>query len=68
MDVMWLDIEHTDGKKYFTWDSRKFPGKIKFLFSYLLRGSTSLGEQGGKFSDLVVLVAAGVLGFFAFSQ
>ena len=23
MDVMWLDIEHTDGKKYFTWDSRK---------------------------------------------
>jgi alpha-glucosidase (family GH31 glycosyl hydrolase) len=26
MDVMWLDIEHTDGKKYFTWDARKFPG------------------------------------------
>jgi len=25
MDVMWLDIEHTDGKRYFTWDSRKFP-------------------------------------------
>ena len=24
MDVMWLDIEHTDGKKYFTWDARKF--------------------------------------------
>ena len=22
MDVMWLDIEHTDGKKYFTWDAR----------------------------------------------
>ncbi|KAI1725884.1 glycosyl hydrolases family 31 domain-containing protein [Ditylenchus destructor] len=20
MDVMWLDIEHTDGKRYFTWD------------------------------------------------
>jgi hypothetical protein len=19
-DVLWLDIEHTDGKKYFTWD------------------------------------------------
>ena len=27
MDVMWLDIEHTDGKKYFTWDARKFPGQ-----------------------------------------
>lgn len=25
MDLMWLDIEYTDGKKYFTWDSVKFP-------------------------------------------
>lgn len=24
MDVIWLDIEHTDGKKYFTWDQNKF--------------------------------------------
>ncbi|KAJ2357628.1 hypothetical protein GGF43_001344 [Coemansia sp. RSA 2618] len=24
-DVMWLDIEHTDGKRYFTWDTAKFP-------------------------------------------
>ncbi|KAI8928814.1 glycosyl hydrolases family 31-domain-containing protein [Entophlyctis helioformis] len=24
-DVLWLDIEHTDGKRYFTWDSTKFP-------------------------------------------
>ncbi|KAJ8765299.1 hypothetical protein K2173_011996 [Erythroxylum novogranatense] len=24
-DVLWLDIEHTDGKKYFTWDSVSFP-------------------------------------------
>eukprot|EP00759_Apiculatamorpha_spiralis_P054466 PhF_6_TR6941/c0_g1_i1/m.10182/K05546/GANAB; alpha 1,3-glucosidase len=24
-DVLWLDIEHTDGKKYFTWDSHNFP-------------------------------------------
>ncbi|KAJ3044472.1 hypothetical protein HDV00_001899 [Rhizophlyctis rosea] len=23
-DVIWLDIEHTDGKKYFTWDPVKF--------------------------------------------
>lgn len=23
-DVLWLDIEHTDGKKYFTWDPHKF--------------------------------------------
>ncbi len=24
-DVLWLDIEHTDGKRYFTWDNFKFP-------------------------------------------
>ncbi|KAJ8944816.1 hypothetical protein NQ318_013152 [Aromia moschata] len=24
VDVMWLDIEYTDGKKYFTWDPLKF--------------------------------------------
>ena len=24
-DVLWLDIEHTDGKRYFTWDAHKFP-------------------------------------------
>lgn len=25
MDVLWLDIEHTNGKRYFTWDSQHFP-------------------------------------------
>jgi hypothetical protein len=24
-DVIWLDIEHTDAKKYFTWDKTNFP-------------------------------------------
>lgn len=24
VDVIWLDIEHTDGKRYFTWDPHKF--------------------------------------------
>lgn len=24
-DVLWLDIEHTDGKRYFTWDNVLFP-------------------------------------------
>jgi mannosyl-oligosaccharide alpha-1,3-glucosidase len=27
-DVIWLDIEYTDGKKYFTWDSDNFPDPI----------------------------------------
>ncbi|KAG0177650.1 hypothetical protein DFQ29_004616 [Apophysomyces sp. BC1021] len=28
-DVIWLDIEYTDEKKYFTWDNPKFPEPIE---------------------------------------
>lgn len=28
-DVLWLDIEHTDGKKYMTWDASKFPTPVR---------------------------------------
>jgi len=38
MDVMWLDIEHTDGKKYFTWDSRKFPDSVAMIESLASKG------------------------------
>ncbi|KAJ4796294.1 Alpha-glucosidase like protein [Rhynchospora pubera] len=27
-DVLWLDIEHTDGKRYFTWDKTLFPDPV----------------------------------------
>jgi len=27
-DVIWLDIEYTDGKKYFTWDAHTFPDPL----------------------------------------
>uniref|UniRef100_A0A667Y995 Glucosidase alpha, neutral C n=1 Tax=Myripristis murdjan TaxID=586833 RepID=A0A667Y995_9TELE len=27
-DVIWLDIEHTDGKRYFTWDPALFPDPV----------------------------------------
>ena len=27
-DVIWLDIEYTDGKKYFTWDPHTFPDPV----------------------------------------
>eukprot|EP01112_Ceratiomyxa_fruticulosa_P015791 TRINITY_DN4699_c0_g2_i2.p1 TRINITY_DN4699_c0_g2~~TRINITY_DN4699_c0_g2_i2.p1 ORF type:complete len:945 (+),score=243.39 TRINITY_DN4699_c0_g2_i2:232-3066(+) len=27
-DVLWLDIEHTDGKRYFTWDPINFPNPV----------------------------------------
>jgi mannosyl-oligosaccharide alpha-1,3-glucosidase len=29
--VLWLDIEHTDGKRYFTWDAIKFPNPVETL-------------------------------------
>jgi alpha 1,3-glucosidase len=29
VDVIWLDIEHTDGKRYFTWDKLVFPSPIE---------------------------------------
>ena len=28
-DVLWLDIEHTDGKRYFTWDDHTFPDPVE---------------------------------------
>lgn len=28
-DVLWLDIEHTDGKRYFTWDKNQFPNPVQ---------------------------------------
>ncbi|CAG0886935.1 unnamed protein product [Darwinula stevensoni] len=37
-DVLWLDIEHTDSKKYFTWDSHKFPNSIEMINSLASRG------------------------------
>ncbi|KAG7464514.1 hypothetical protein MATL_G00166420 [Megalops atlanticus] len=30
-DFIWLDIEHTDGKRYFTWDPHKFPQPREML-------------------------------------
>jgi alpha 1,3-glucosidase len=29
MDVIWLDIDHTDGMRYFTWDKSHFPTPIE---------------------------------------
>lgn len=30
-DVLWLDIEHTNGKRYFTWDANLFPDPKRML-------------------------------------
>lgn len=38
LDVMWLDIEHTDGKRYFTWDHYKFPNPLEMTANLTARG------------------------------
>lgn len=30
-DFIWLDIEHADGKRYFTWDPSHFPQPLAML-------------------------------------
>ncbi|EDV47634.1 neutral alpha-glucosidase AB [Drosophila erecta] len=40
MDTMWLDIEYTDGKRYFTWDKFKFPQPLT-----MIKNLTELGRH-----------------------
>jgi len=44
-DVIWLDIEHTNGKRYFTWDTEKFPNPSALL--------KRIGESGRKLVTIV---------------
>ncbi|XP_030855177.1 neutral alpha-glucosidase AB isoform X2 [Strongylocentrotus purpuratus] len=37
-DVIWLDIEHTDGKRYLTWDNHKFPDPGRMLDHLAAKG------------------------------
>lgn len=37
-DVIWLDIEHTDGKRYFTWDNGAFPNPVAMQDSIAAKG------------------------------
>lgn len=37
-DVIWLDIEHTDGKRYFTWDENKFSDPIEMQKNLTKKG------------------------------
>lgn len=38
VDVIWLDIEHTNGKKYFTWDKIKFPNPVEMIEHEVSKG------------------------------
>ena len=51
MDVMWLDIEHTDGKKYFTWDARKFPDSIAMTDGLASKGRKLVKHAQGIFQS-----------------
>lgn len=44
-DVLWLDIEHTDGKRYFTWDKNLFPAPIPM--------QEKLSSQGRKMVTII---------------
>ncbi|CAG8540535.1 11107_t:CDS:10, partial [Funneliformis mosseae] len=44
-DVIWLDIEHTDNKKYFTWDKTKFTDPEKM--------QRDIGRKGRKMVTIV---------------
>lgn len=37
-DVLWLDIEYTDGKRYFTWDKSKFPHPEEMINNLTAKG------------------------------
>ena len=37
-DVLWLDIEHTDGKRYMTWDAAHFPTPRRMIEDVASRG------------------------------
>lgn len=38
MDTMWLDIEYTDAKKYFTWDPHKFAHPLEMIANLTVKG------------------------------
>lgn len=38
LDTIWLDIEYTDAKKYFTWDGHKFPHPLDMIRNLTERG------------------------------
>jgi alpha 1,3-glucosidase len=44
-DVLWLDIEHTNGKRYFTWDKNLFPNPADM--------QRKLAERGRKMVTIV---------------
>lgn len=43
-DVIWLDIDHTEGNRYFTWDSKLFPNPVDMQL-HLQRKNRKVARQ-----------------------
>ncbi|KAJ1352135.1 hypothetical protein KIN20_008335 [Parelaphostrongylus tenuis] len=67
LDVLWLDIEHTDGKRYFTWDKERFPDPELMIKDLTTKGRklvTIIDPHIKKDSKYSVYAAAKKEGFF----
>nr|XP_027781781.1 neutral alpha-glucosidase C [Marmota flaviventris] len=66
-DVIWLDIEHTEGKRYFTWDKKRFanPKRMQELLGSKKRKLVVISDPHIKIDpDYSVYTKAKEQGFF----
>lgn len=59
-DVIWLDIEHTNMKKYFTWDHKLFPDPVGLQRHLETRGRkvSSMSEALSEFQLSLLVVSS----------
>uniref|UniRef100_A0A915BUK4 DUF5110 domain-containing protein n=3 Tax=Parascaris univalens TaxID=6257 RepID=A0A915BUK4_PARUN len=71
VDVIWLDIEHTDGKRYFTWDPVKFSKPKEMIEALAAKGRkmvTIIDPHIKKDDDFHVYKDAKDMGYFVKSK
>lgn len=52
VDVLWLDIEHTNGKRYFTWHDGKFPDPVAMQKELAAFGRKMVNGRGARLDTL----------------
>lgn len=55
-DVIWLDIDHTEGKRYFTWDSKLFSNPVDMQL-HLQRKKRKVGMQNSSVTCMVIFLS-----------
>jgi mannosyl-oligosaccharide alpha-1,3-glucosidase len=60
MDTMWLDIEYTNGKRYFTWNTTAFPQPVEMM--------QNLKEQGKRLTFIIDPHIAKDEGYFFYNE